>query len=99
MYPRSSCRHRRPKRQRDWPITKKEIDKKASAAGLMRGGLLTSSSGRKMESAFPKGGGQMPIVRIDLIEGKSEEYRAQVGEIVYRPWWMFLTFPRVIAFK
>ena len=26
------------------------IDKKASAAGLMRGGLLTSSSGRKMES-------------------------------------------------
>ena len=26
----------------------------------------------------------MPIVRIDLIEGKSEEYRAQVGEVVYR---------------
>ena len=26
----------------------------------------------------------MPIVRIDLIEGKSEEYRAQVGEIVYQ---------------
>jgi 4-oxalocrotonate tautomerase len=26
----------------------------------------------------------MPIVRIDLIEGKSEEYRVQVGEIVYR---------------
>ncbi len=26
----------------------------------------------------------MPIVRIDLIQGKSEEYRAQVGEIVYQ---------------
>jgi hypothetical protein len=26
----------------------------------------------------------MPIVRIDLIEGKSEEYRAEVGEIVYQ---------------
>ena len=26
----------------------------------------------------------MPIVRIDLIEGKSAEYRAQVGEIVYQ---------------
>jgi hypothetical protein len=26
----------------------------------------------------------MPIVRIDLIEGKSEEYRVQVGEIVYQ---------------
>jgi hypothetical protein len=49
------------------------IDKKASAVGLTLGGFLTSSSGRKMESAFPKGGGEMPIVRIDLIEGKSEE--------------------------
>ncbi len=37
-----------------------------------------------MESSLPKGGGEMPIVRIDLIEGKSEEYRAQVGEIVYQ---------------
>jgi len=26
----------------------------------------------------------MPIVRIDLIEGKSKEYRAQVGDIVYQ---------------
>ncbi len=26
----------------------------------------------------------MPIVGIDLIEGKSEEYRAQVGEIAYQ---------------
>src|ERR1700733_13965592 len=37
-----------------------------------------------MESAFPKAGGKMPMVRIDLIEGKSAEYRAQVGEIVYQ---------------
>ena len=29
-------------------------------------------------------GGEVPLVRIDLIEGKSEEYRAQVGEIVYQ---------------
>jgi 4-oxalocrotonate tautomerase len=29
-------------------------------------------------------GGEVPIVRIDLVEGKSEEYRAQVGEIVYQ---------------
>jgi 4-oxalocrotonate tautomerase len=26
----------------------------------------------------------MPLVRIDLLEGKSLEYRAQVGEIVYQ---------------
>ena len=26
----------------------------------------------------------MPLVRIDLLEGKSPEYRAQIGEIVYR---------------
>lgn len=25
----------------------------------------------------------MPFVRIDLIEGKSEQYRSQIGEIVY----------------
>jgi hypothetical protein len=37
-----------------------------------------------MQSAFPKGGGEMPIVRIDLIKGKSEKYRVQVGEIVYQ---------------
>jgi 4-oxalocrotonate tautomerase len=29
-------------------------------------------------------GGEVPLVRIDLIEGKSEQYRAQVGEIVYQ---------------
>ena len=26
----------------------------------------------------------MPLVRIDLIEGKPEQYRAQVGDIVYQ---------------
>jgi len=26
----------------------------------------------------------MPMVRIDLLEGKSKEYRAQVGEVVYQ---------------
>jgi 4-oxalocrotonate tautomerase len=29
-------------------------------------------------------GGEMPLVRIDLIEGKSEEYRTKVGGIVYQ---------------
>jgi hypothetical protein len=36
-----------------------------------------------MESAWPKAGGEMPIVRIDLIEGKSAEYRAEIGEMAY----------------
>jgi 4-oxalocrotonate tautomerase len=26
----------------------------------------------------------MPLVRLDLIEGKSEEYRAKVGDVVYQ---------------
>ena len=26
----------------------------------------------------------MPLVRIDLIQGRTQEYRAQVGDIVYR---------------
>lgn len=29
-------------------------------------------------------GGEVPLVRIDLIEGKPEPYRAQVSEIVYQ---------------
>jgi phenylpyruvate tautomerase PptA (4-oxalocrotonate tautomerase family) len=37
-----------------------------------------------MESAFPKEGGEMPTVQIDLIEGKSEKCRAQVVEVVYQ---------------
>jgi 4-oxalocrotonate tautomerase len=75
------------------------IGKKASAAGLMCGGLLTSSGGRKMESAFPKGGGEMPIVRIDLIEGKSQEYRSQVGEIVYQTLVDVLNVPKGDRFQ
>jgi hypothetical protein len=52
-----------------------------------------------MESALPKGGGEMPIVRMDLIEGKIRKYRAQVGEIVYQTLVDVLNVPRVIAFK
>jgi 4-oxalocrotonate tautomerase len=29
-------------------------------------------------------GGEVPLVRIDLIEGTSEKYRTKVGEIVYQ---------------
>jgi 4-oxalocrotonate tautomerase len=29
-------------------------------------------------------GADMPLVRIDLVEGKSEEYREKVGEIAYQ---------------
>jgi 4-oxalocrotonate tautomerase len=36
----------------------------------------------------------MPIVRIDLIEGKSEEYRTQVGEIVYQTLLDVLNVPK-----
>jgi phenylpyruvate tautomerase PptA (4-oxalocrotonate tautomerase family) len=49
---------------------------------------------RGMRSGVPKAhdgistrrppGDNMPIVRIDLIEGKTEEYRTRVGEIVYQ---------------
>jgi len=39
------------------------------------------------------------MVRIDLIEGKSEEYHAQVGEIVYQAMVDVLSVPRAIAFK
>ena len=41
----------------------------------------------------------MPIVRIDLIEGKAEEYRAQVGEIVYQTLVDVLNVPKGVAFK
>jgi len=41
----------------------------------------------------------MPIVRIDLIEGKSEEYRAQVGEIVYQTLVDVLTVPQRDRFE
>jgi 4-oxalocrotonate tautomerase len=51
-----------------------------------------------MESAFPKGG-EMPIVRIDLIAGKAEEYRAQVGEIVYQTLLDVLNVPKGDRFQ
>jgi hypothetical protein len=41
----------------------------------------------------------MPVVRIDLIDGKPEDYWSQVGEMSTSPWSKFSTFPRVIAFK
>jgi len=41
----------------------------------------------------------MPIVRIDLIEGKAEEYRAQVGEIVYQTLVDVLSVPKGDRFQ
>ena len=41
----------------------------------------------------------MPIVRIDLIEGKAEEYRAQVGEIVYQTLVDVLNVPKGDRFQ
>jgi 4-oxalocrotonate tautomerase len=52
-----------------------------------------------MKSAFPKGGRGMPIVRIDLIEGKSEEYRVQIGEIVYETLVDVLSVPKGDRFQ
>jgi phenylpyruvate tautomerase PptA (4-oxalocrotonate tautomerase family) len=36
----------------------------------------------------------MPLVRIDLLEGKTAEYRAQVGEIIYRAMMETLNVPK-----
>lgn len=41
----------------------------------------------------------MPIVRIDLIEGISEEYRARVGDIAYRTLVDVLTVPEHDRFQ
>jgi 4-oxalocrotonate tautomerase len=41
----------------------------------------------------------MPIVRIDLIEGKSDEYRAQVGDIVYHTLMDVLNVPKGDRFQ
>jgi 4-oxalocrotonate tautomerase len=41
----------------------------------------------------------MPVVRIDLIEGKSEEYRARVGEIVYQTMVDVLNVPKGDRFQ
>jgi 4-oxalocrotonate tautomerase len=44
-------------------------------------------------------GGDMPLVRIDLVEGKSEEYREKVGEIVYHTLVDILSVPRNDRFE
>lgn len=41
----------------------------------------------------------MPLVRIDLVEGKSEEYRTQVGEIVYQAMVEVLGVPKNDRFQ
>jgi 4-oxalocrotonate tautomerase len=41
----------------------------------------------------------MPFVRIDLIAGKSEEYRAQVGDIVYQAMVDVLNVPELDRFQ
>jgi 4-oxalocrotonate tautomerase len=59
--------------------------------------LVRSSSGLALRSRLPASafvknvsqpvvihGGEVPLVRIDLIEGKSQEYRAQVSDIAYQ---------------
>ena len=41
----------------------------------------------------------MPLVRIDLLEGKESEYRAQVGQIVYRAMLEVLAVPEHDRFQ
>lgn len=41
----------------------------------------------------------MPLVRIDLLQGKSPEYRAQVGEIVYQAMLDVLGVPKNDRFQ
>ncbi len=41
----------------------------------------------------------MPLVRIDLLEGKPPEYRAQVGQIVYRALLDAFTVPKDDRFQ
>jgi 4-oxalocrotonate tautomerase len=41
----------------------------------------------------------MPLVRIDLVEGKSTDYRAQVGEIVYQAMLSAFTVPKDDRFQ
>jgi 4-oxalocrotonate tautomerase len=44
-------------------------------------------------------GGPMPLVRIDLLEGKTPEYREQVGQIVYRAMTETLNVPQNDRFQ
>ena len=41
----------------------------------------------------------MPLVRIDLLEGKTPEYRAQVGEIIYQAMLDVLGVPKNDRFQ
>jgi 4-oxalocrotonate tautomerase len=41
----------------------------------------------------------MPLVRIDLLEGKSPEYRAQIGQIVYQAMLDVLNVPKDDRFQ
>jgi 4-oxalocrotonate tautomerase len=41
----------------------------------------------------------MPLVRIDLLEGKAPEYRIKVGEIVYQAMLDFLNVPKADRFQ
>jgi 4-oxalocrotonate tautomerase len=41
----------------------------------------------------------MPLVRIDLLEGKTSHYRAQVGEIVYQAMLDWLNVPKDDRFQ
>jgi 4-oxalocrotonate tautomerase len=60
-----------------WLVTK--------SVALVRYNRDTTSASNNRDSQTPLiQGGEVPLVRIDLIEGKSEQYRAQVGEIVYQ---------------
>jgi 4-oxalocrotonate tautomerase len=55
------------------------------AAALTGGGRNLASISQKSDTQPVHNlGGEVPLVRIDLIEGKSEQYRAQVGDIVYQ---------------
>jgi 4-oxalocrotonate tautomerase len=44
-------------------------------------------------------GKDMPLVRIDLVEGKPEEYREKVGEIVYQTLVDILSVPKHDRFQ
>jgi 4-oxalocrotonate tautomerase len=52
-----------------------------------------------METQHVVEGGDMPLVRIDLVEGKSEEYREKVGQIVYQTLVDILSVPKHDRFQ
>jgi 4-oxalocrotonate tautomerase len=52
-----------------------------------------------METQHVVEGGEMPLVRIDLVEGKSKEYCEKVGEIVYQTLVDILSAPKQDRFQ